>query len=135
MVRHGFAIFSKLFLIFPLTFLLKTDAELVEISTKLLQKCSEDIRRILPLETLMIGDMKKLFVANEAKNRKTFKSKRSLSGIETWGKRESPRPRPLRHGKRSDTLTMDRKSKLLASMWEHRDQFEKGWKSVPGLFI
>ena len=136
MARPGFGIFSKLCLILSLIFLLKIDAELVEISPKLLQKCSEGIRAISPMETMNGNTLKKWTMFGEGKDKKTFKSKRPLSGSKTWGKRESPRPRPLRHGKRSETLSVARKAELLASQWEPRGhKIEKSWKSVSALLI
>ena len=136
MVRAGFGIFSKLCLILSLTFPLNIDAELVEISPTFLQKCTEGIRAISPLETMNGNIMKKwTTIFGEGKDKTTFRSKRPLSGSKTWGKRESPRPRPLRHGKRSETLSMERKSKLLASLWEPRHKIEKSWKSVSALLI
>ena len=135
MARPGFGIFSKLCLILSLTFLLKIDAQLVEISPKLLQKCSESIRAISPMETMNGNTMKKWTLFGEGKDKETFKLKRALSGTKTWGKRESPRPRPLRHGKRSETLSMERKAELLASQWERRHKIEKSWKPVSALLI
>ena len=135
MLRAGFGIFSKLCLILSLTFLLNIDAELVEISPKLSQKCSEGIRAISPMEIMNGNILKKWTTFGEGKDKKTFRSKRPLSGSKTWGKRESPRPRPLRHGKRSETLSMERKSKLFASLWEPRHKIEKSWKSVSALLI
>ena len=128
MARPGFGIFSRLCLILSLTFLLNIDAELVEISPELSQKCSEGIRAISPMETIYGNIMKKLAMMGEDKN--IFRSKRPLSGSKTWGKRESQRPRPLRHGKRSETL-----SKLLTSLREPRHKIEKSWKSVSALLI
>ena len=135
MVRAGFGIFSKLCLILSLTFLLNIDAELVEISPKLLQKCSEGIRAISPMETMNGNILKKWTMFGEGKDQKTFRSKRPLSGSKTWGKRESPRPRPLRHGKRSESLSMERKGVLPASQWEPRQKIEKSWKTVSALLI
>ena len=135
MALPGFGRFYQLCLILSLTFLLNTDAEVVEISPKLLQKCSEGIRAISPMETLKGNIMKKWTMLGEAKAMKTFRPKRPLSGSKTWGKRESPRPRPLRHGKRSEGLSMERKSKLLASLWDSRHKIEKSWKSVSALLI
>ena len=135
----GLGIFSKIFLIFPLTFLLKTDAELLEISPKLLEKCNEDIRTISPLTSMMEEKMKKLLLFGEDGVKSSMKSRRSLSGGKTWGKREAARPRPLRHGKRAGKENLsgtdvDRKYSVLASMFD-RKQFGKSWKSLSALFI
>ena len=135
MARAGFGSFPKLCLILSLAFLLNIDAELVEIAPKLLQKCSEGIRAISPMETMTGNIMKKWQMFGLGKDQKTIRSKRPLSGSKTWGKRESPRPRPLRHGKRSESLSMERKSKVLASQWDPRNKIEKSWKSVSALLI
>ena len=118
----GLAFFSKIILIFLLTFLLKTDAELLEISPKLLEKCTEDIRTISPLTPMAVEKMKKFYIVEDGM-KKRLKSKRSLSGGKTWGKRESPRPRPLRHGKRQDSSQSDRK------------HYQQSWKSLSALFL
>ena len=72
MARPGFGIFSKHCLILSLTFLLKIDAELVEISPKLLQKCSEGIRAISPMETMTRNIMKKWPMFGLGKDQKTI---------------------------------------------------------------
>ena len=117
---------TKIILIFLLTFLLKTDAQLLEISPKLTEKCNEDIRTISPLKPMMVEKMRKLFHIS-GDEMKILESKRSLSGGKTWGKRESPRPRPLRHGKRMDIQ--------LSSSKLDRKHFGKSWKPLSGLFL
>ena len=132
MALPGFGSFYKLCIILSLTILLNIDAEVVEISPK--QKCSG--RVISPMETLKGNIMKKWTMLGENHEAaKTFRSKRPLSGSKTWGKRESPRPRPLRHGKRSESLSLERKSKLRTSLWDPRHKIEKSWKSVSALLI
>ena len=125
MVPPGLGILHKIFFIFTLLLLLKADAKLLEISPKVVQIFNEDIRTIPPLTTMM-GELRKLILSSEEGMENSLKTKRSLSGGKTWGKRESPRPsRPLRHGKRGDRGWYQDQGRLLGSLFEHPKQFDK----------
>ena len=124
MVPPGLGILHKIFLIFTLLLLLlKADAKLLEISPKVVEIFNEDTRTIPPLTT-MLAELRKLILSREEGMKNSLKTKRSLSGGKTWGKRDSPRPsRPLRHGKRGDSVWFQ--ARLLGSLFEHPKQFDK----------